>query len=47
LGNAYSFEASEKGVENMYNLVCEAVSERCGFNDWSHPTWMRGLKSQE
>jgi hypothetical protein len=26
--NAYSFEASEKGVEVMYNMVSEAVSER-------------------
>jgi hypothetical protein len=28
LENAYSFEASEKGVEQMYNMVSEAVSER-------------------
>ena len=26
--NAYSFEASKTGVESMYNMVCEAVSER-------------------
>jgi uncharacterized protein with von Willebrand factor type A (vWA) domain len=26
--NAYNFEASEKGVEIMYNRVCEAVSEK-------------------
>jgi uncharacterized protein YegL len=26
--NAFNFEASEKGVEIMYNRVCEAVSER-------------------
>ncbi|MGG3467626.1 vWA domain-containing protein [Neobacillus pocheonensis] len=26
--NAYSFEASEKGVEEMYNMVCKAVSEK-------------------
>jgi uncharacterized protein YegL len=26
--NAYNFEASEKGVEMMYNTVCEAVLEK-------------------
>jgi uncharacterized protein YegL len=26
--NAYSFEASKAGVVEMYNVVCEAVSER-------------------
>jgi uncharacterized protein YegL len=26
--NAYSFEASENGVEVMYNVICEAVSEK-------------------
>lgn len=26
--NAYSFEASKTGVEKMYNVVCEAVTER-------------------
>ena len=26
--NAYNFEASEAGVENMYNVICEAVSEK-------------------
>jgi uncharacterized protein YegL len=26
--NAYSFDASEKGVEVMYNVICEAVSEK-------------------
>jgi uncharacterized protein YegL len=26
--NAYSFEASENGVEAMYNVICEAVSEK-------------------
>ncbi len=26
--NAYSFEASKDGVEVMYNMACEAVSER-------------------
>jgi uncharacterized protein YegL len=26
--NAYSFEASEAGVEKMYEMVCEAVSEK-------------------
>lgn len=26
--NAYSFEASEVGVERMYSMVCEAVSEK-------------------
>lgn len=26
--NAYSFEASKAGVEGMYNMVCEAVSEK-------------------
>lgn len=26
--NAYKFEASEKGVENMYEMVFEAVSEK-------------------
>jgi uncharacterized protein YegL len=26
--NAYSFEASEDGVEAMYNVICEAVSEK-------------------
>lgn len=28
VANAFSFEASEKGVEIMYNMVSEAVSER-------------------
>jgi uncharacterized protein YegL len=28
LDNAYNFEASEKGVEIMYNTVCEAVFEK-------------------
>jgi uncharacterized protein YegL len=28
LDNAYNFEASEKGVEIMYNTVCEAVLEK-------------------
>lgn len=28
INNAYSFEASKVGVESMYNMVCEAVSER-------------------
>lgn len=28
VNNAYSFEASSHGVEKMYNVVCEAVSER-------------------
>jgi uncharacterized protein YegL len=28
LDNAYNFEASEKGVEMMYNTVCEAVFEK-------------------
>jgi uncharacterized protein YegL len=28
LNNAYNFEASEKGVEMMYNTVCEAVLEK-------------------
>lgn len=26
--NAFNFEASEKGVEVMYNMLCEAVSEK-------------------
>jgi uncharacterized protein YegL len=26
--NAYSFEATENGVEAMYNVICEAVSEK-------------------
>jgi uncharacterized protein YegL len=26
--NVYSFEASENGVEVMYNVICEAVSEK-------------------
>lgn len=26
--NAYNFEASEDGVEKMYNVICEAVSEK-------------------
>jgi len=26
--NAYHFEASEEGVESMYNVICEAVSEK-------------------
>lgn len=26
--NAYSFEASKSGVENMYSMICEEVSER-------------------
>ncbi|WP_096155532.1 vWA domain-containing protein [Bacillus sp. FJAT-45066] len=26
--NAFNFEASEKGVEAMYNIVCEAVMEK-------------------
>jgi uncharacterized protein YegL len=30
--NAYSFEASEKGVEKMYNMVCDAVSEKRNTN---------------
>jgi hypothetical protein len=28
MDNAYNFEASEVGVEVMYNIVCEAVSEK-------------------
>lgn len=28
LDNAYNFEASEKGVEIMYNTICEAVLEK-------------------
>lgn len=28
LDNAFNFEASEKGVECMYNVICEAVSEK-------------------
>jgi uncharacterized protein YegL len=28
LDNAYHFEASKDGVESMYNIVCEAVSEK-------------------
>jgi uncharacterized protein YegL len=28
LDNAYEFKASKTGVEEMYNIVCEAVSER-------------------
>ena len=28
INNAYSFEASKTGVESMYNVVCEAVSEK-------------------
>lgn len=27
-GNAYHFETSEVGVETMYNVICEAVSEK-------------------
>ncbi|PLR99251.1 vWA domain-containing protein [Bacillus sp. T33-2] len=26
--NAYNFEATETGVEKMYNMMCEAVSEK-------------------
>ncbi|WP_157842771.1 hypothetical protein [Bacillus alkalisoli] len=26
--NAYNFEASEKGVEVMYDIVCEAIIEK-------------------
>lgn len=26
--NTYNFEASEDGVEKMYNVICEAVSEK-------------------
>jgi len=26
--NAFHFEASEEGVESMYNVICEAVSEK-------------------
>lgn len=29
--NAYNFEASEKGVERMYNTICEAVLEKRQF----------------
>lgn len=28
MNNAYSFEASKIGVESMYQMVCEAVSEK-------------------
>lgn len=28
MNNAYSFQASKTGVESMYNVVCEAVSEK-------------------
>jgi len=28
MDNAYSFEASKEGVESMYQMVCEAVSEK-------------------
>lgn len=28
LENAYNFEASEDGVEKMYNVICEAVTEK-------------------
>lgn len=28
INNSYSFEASQTGVENMYNIVCEAVSSK-------------------
>lgn len=28
IDNAYRFEASKAGVETMYNMVCEAVSEK-------------------
>lgn len=29
--NAYSFEASEQGVECMYKMVSEAVTEKRGI----------------
>lgn len=28
MSNAYNFEASETGVMNMYNMACEAVTEK-------------------
>lgn len=28
MSNAYSFEASERGVEGMYDLVCEVIAEK-------------------
>ncbi|WP_108669107.1 vWA domain-containing protein [Peribacillus acanthi] len=27
-GNAYSYEATETGVDSMYNVICEAVTEK-------------------